>query len=35
MKKEIQNFGIKFDKRKPIGYQGADRRRIGIWTFHK
>ena len=33
IKKEIQNFGIKSEKRKPFGYQGADRRRIRIWTF--
>ena len=33
--KEIQNFGITFEKRKPTGYQCADSRRIRIWTFQK
>jgi len=33
--KQIKIFGIKSEKRKPIGYQGADRRRIRIWTFQK
>jgi len=28
MKKEIQNDGIKFEKRKPICYQVANRRRV-------